>query len=294
LKGELDSTKNFVNGALNGPALIFYGSNETKSKISNVNEKLFGEITNYNLKVKKLFFHKNGELKSSMAYVNDKLHGEKIEYFPDGSFKSLYTFSNGVKNGPFTDWNETGFKKQKGTYVNDKLDGTYFRWFNHGEYSSITTYKDGVIHGVMRYYSPTGVITSEEYYFFGKLKFRFDYHDNGFLKQIQIFKSDSVVFQKNWNKLGLDITDDEFKFGLREVKELFPSGNLQTEQTYKNDILHGLSRHFGEDHALISLSLYYKGQHMFIRKTDENNEFIDTLFPDSPSQTVVHIEEDEN
>ncbi|HDY75556.1 MAG TPA: hypothetical protein ENH49_03435 [Candidatus Marinimicrobia bacterium] len=199
-----------------------------------------------------------------------------------------------MKNGPFTDWNETGFKKQKGTYVNDKLDGTYFRWFNHGEYSSITTYKDGVIHGVMRYYSPTGVITSEEYYFFGKLKFRFDYHDNGFLKQIQIFKSDIVVFQKNWNKLGLDITDDEFKFGLREVKELYPSGNLKTEQTYKKDILHGLSRHFGEDHALISLSLYYEGQHMFNRKTDENNEFIDTLFPDSPLQAVVHIEEDEN
>lgn len=293
-KGELDSTKIFANGALNGPVQLFYGSNETKSKMSHVNVNLVGEITNYYLKVKQLFFRSNGELKSSMVYLNDKLHGEKIEYFPDGSFKSLYTYSNGIKNGPFTDWNENGLKKQKGTYKNEKLDGTYFRWFNHGEYSSITMYKDGAIHGVMRYYSPTGIITSEEYYYLNQVKCRFDYHDNGFLKQIQIFEYGNVVFQRNWNMLGLDITEDEFKSGIRAVNEIYPSGNLKTERSYKNDKLHGLSQHFSEDHSLRSLSLYYKGQHVFNRKTDENNEFKDILFPDSLLETIIQIEEDEN
>jgi len=92
----------------------------------------------------------------------------------------------------------------------------------------------------------------------------------------------------------VDVTDEKFKFGLRETREMYPSGNLKTVTSYKKDVLHGLSRHFNEDYSLISLNLYVGGQHIFNRKIEKNNISTDTLFPNSPQQIIVRLKEDEN
>ena len=103
-----------------------------------------------------------------------------------------------------------------------------------------------------------------------------------------------VVFQKNWNNLGMETTGTKLKSGITTKTERYDSGNLLSEKSMKGNELHGLSWAFHEDHSLQYLSLYIDGKHVFIRYYMlEENEHKDYLFPDSDLQVVVKIEEEE-
>ena len=91
-----------------------------------------------------------------------------------------------------------------------------------------------------------------------------------------------VVFQKNWNNLGMETTGTKLKSGITTKTERYDSGNLLSEKSMKGNELHGLSWAFHEDHSLQYLSLYIDGKHVFIRYYMlEENEHKDYLFPDS-------------
>jgi antitoxin component YwqK of YwqJK toxin-antitoxin module len=237
---------------------------------------------------------RDGTLKSEAIYINGLLNGEQNTYFENGELKSSFTYNNGVRTGPFTLWNSNGFKRESGTYLNDKLNGVNFRWYHHGEYSTITTYSIGQVHGIMRIYSPSGVIKKEEYYYLGQPLYQLEYFDNSGLKEIQVFKQQEVIFQKNWNNLGLETTSAKLKLGITTKTERYDSGNLLSEKSMKGNELHGLSWAFLEDRSLQYLSLYIDGKHVFRRDFMlEENEHKDYLFPDSDLQVVVKIEEKE-
>ena len=103
-----------------------------------------------------------------------------------------------------------------------------------------------------------------------------------------------VVFQKNWNNLGMETTGTKLKSGITTKTERYDSGNLLSEKSMKGNELHGLSWAFHEDHSLQYLSLYIAGKHVFLRYYMlEENEHLDYLFPDSDFQVVVKIEEEE-
>ena len=103
-----------------------------------------------------------------------------------------------------------------------------------------------------------------------------------------------VVFQKNWNNLGMETTSTKLKSGITTKTERYDSGNLLSEKSMKGNELHGLSWAFNEDHSLQYLSLYIDGKHVFIRYYMlVENEHKDYLFPDSDFQVVVKIEEEE-
>jgi len=103
-----------------------------------------------------------------------------------------------------------------------------------------------------------------------------------------------VVFQKNWNNLGMETTGTKLKSGITTKTERYDSGNLLSEKSMKGNELHGLSWAFHEDHSLQYLSLYIDGTHVFLRYYMlEENEHLDYLFPDSDFQVVVKIEEEE-
>ena len=201
----------------------------------------------------------------------------------------------GIRTGPFTEWNSSGLKKESGTYLNDKPNGVIYNWYGHGQLFSVTTYSKGDVHGVMRIYSPSGVITKEAYFYFGQPLCQLDYFDNGRIKQVQVFKRNIVVFQKNWNSLGMETTQTRFKTGITTKTDRYYSGNLRSEKSMKGNELHGLSWAFNEEHALEYLSLYIDGKHVFRRDyLLVENEYKDYIFPNSELQVVVKIEVEEN
>lgn len=274
-KGELDSTKFYTQGILNGSVTLFYTSNKEQIVISELMNKIIPGESN---------------IKSIMVYKAGKLHGEKIDYFSNGQKRSLWTYDMGIRSGLFTIWSPSGFRKESGTYLNNKPNGLITRWYGHGQISSIATYSKGNIHGGMRIYSPSGVVSKESYYYMGQEWCSFEYHDNGWLKEVKIYQNNKTAYQRNWNKLGLDITAEEFISGIHIEKEIYFSGNLKSETSFKGDMLHGLSRAYKEDRSMIKSVLYLNGEELFRREYPIDEEPIDTLFPDGALQTIIKIE----
>ncbi len=85
INGNLDSTKIFSNGMLNGPVQFYYGSGTAKNE---------------------------SKIKSKMTYSNGKLQGEKIDYYLNGQEQSSWIYDMGIRTGPFTEWNSSGCKKK--------------------------------------------------------------------------------------------------------------------------------------------------------------------------------------
>ncbi len=292
INGNLDSTKIFSNGMLNGPVQFYYGSGTAINKVSTISFEPLEEIIS---KVKNKIIPGESKIKTKMTYSNGKLQGEKIDYYLNGQEQSSWTYDMGIRTGPFTEWNSSGLKKESGTYLNDKPNGVIYNWYGHGQLFSVTTYSKGDVHGVMRIYSPSGVITKEAYFYFGQPLCQLDYFDNGRIKQVQVFKRNIVVFQKNWNNLGMETTLTRFKTGITTKTDRYYSGNLRSEKSMKGNELHGLSWEFNEEHALEHLSLYIDGKHVFRRDyLLEENEYKDYIFPNSELQVVVKIEVEEN
>jgi len=246
----------------------------------------------YNGSVEK--YYRNGTLQSEAEYVHGKIDGEHYTYFENGELESTITYNNSIRSGPFTKWNANGFKRESGVYLNDKLDGVNFRWYRHGEYSTITTYNNGILHGIMRIYSPSGVIKKETFYHLDTPVCQIEYFDNSRMKQVLVYKNDEIVFQKDWNNLGLETTDAENKLGITTKIELFESGNLRSETSFKGENLHGLALAFNEDRSLQYLSLYIEGEQVFRRNILEpEKEQQDLLYPNSALEVIVKIEEEE-
>ena len=246
----------------------------------------------YNGSVKK--YYRNGSLRNEAIYAHGKIDEEQNTYYENGMMKSFYTYNKGVRTGPYTVWNTNGFKRESGTYLNDKLNGINYRRYHHGEYSTITTYSNGQIHGIMRMYSPSGIIKKEEYYYLGQLHCSLEYFDNSRLKEIKVIKKQDVIFQKNWNNIGLETTNSKFKIGITTKTERYYSGNLKSEKSMRGNVEHGLLWAFHEDRKLQYLSLYINGKHVFRRDyLQEEGEYKDYLFPDSELQVIVKIEVEE-
>lgn len=122
------------------------------------------------------FFDKNGRLEVSVLYdkgVEKKRkynHGTFKEYHDSGIPKSEYTYENGLKSGPFTEWYDIGQfvqvpgtkedlelgityreklegtqVKMQGDYMNDKLEGEVIYYSEKGQITKIEEYADGVL-----------------------------------------------------------------------------------------------------------------------------------------------------
>ena len=65
-------------------------------------------------------FNEKGGLVIEGKYKNDKMHGLIKEYFPDGKIKSELNSVNGIAQGPYINYYQTGEIREKGNYKNDK------------------------------------------------------------------------------------------------------------------------------------------------------------------------------
>lgn|GEM_PF-2839647 len=81
-----------------------------------------------------------GGLVRETEYRNDQKNGIEKEYFPNGSVKSIFHYTNGTKNGNCILFNKEGDTSVVCNYLDNMLHGEYFENFQ-------SYYKNGTIKG---------------------------------------------------------------------------------------------------------------------------------------------------
>jgi antitoxin component YwqK of YwqJK toxin-antitoxin module len=104
------------------------------------------------------FYEKNGD--QSVKNGN----GTMQTTYSNGKPKDIYTFANGVKDGPFTEYHVAGHAEVTGFYKNGLKSGTWTHRFYTGQLHKIVTYDRGVLNGTyINYYDNEQVRVSGKY-----------------------------------------------------------------------------------------------------------------------------------
>jgi antitoxin component YwqK of YwqJK toxin-antitoxin module len=111
--------------------------------------------THYNLKYlpqrdgKELIKKKdiNGERIEYTVNEKGERHGSCIIKSSDGDIKTLYTYINGIMEGPYTEYHPNGQIKSVCKCRNGRIEGEYNEWDRNGQLVEESQYKNGVKHG---------------------------------------------------------------------------------------------------------------------------------------------------
>ena len=102
-----------------------------------------GQRRDMNVKATRDYYkswYENGQMKEDVVphlYTSWHENGNKE--------KEYYTPSNGIKQGPYSEWHYNGSLKIKCVYIGDKLDGLYEERYPCGQIYKYCQYKNGVI-----------------------------------------------------------------------------------------------------------------------------------------------------
>lgn len=88
----------------------------------------FRKITLFTLLFASLFFF----VACDKDVACDNGSEERKEYYDSGVLKSITTYRDSVKDGPYISYYENGNKLQEGQYKDGKKDGAWKEWSKHG------------------------------------------------------------------------------------------------------------------------------------------------------------------
>ena len=251
--GKISSIKNYKDGKANGEYIEYYTNGKLKLKGSYKNGLRNGEFKTYlmNSKSAGSMFYKNGkEIKSTLtAYMKEDVffnfpdemeaqinigdekskdliktmeehggyHMLGIDNYPNGRVMRVVPYNQqGIYDGEFRQYYESGQLAQKGSYKNGLGQGEYIWYYEEGSIRQKAFYKDDKIEGQVLWYFPSGKIAQTVNYVNGKREGELiEYYENRKIKEKRFY-----------------INDKE------EGKSLFydEKGNLTKTEIYKNDI----------------------------------------------------------
>lgn len=251
--GKISSIKNYKDGKANGEYIEYYTNGKLKLKGSYKNGLRNGEFKTYlmNSKSAGSMFYKNGkEIKSTLtAYMKEDVffnfpdemeaqinigdekskdliktmeehggyHMLGIDNYPNGRVMRVVPYNQqGIYDGEFRQYYESGQLAQKGSYKNGLGQGEYIWYYEEGSIKQKAFYKDDKIEGIVTSFFPGGKIAQTVNYVDGKREGELiEYYENGKIKEKRFY-----------------INDKE------EGKSLFydEKGNLTKTEIYKNDI----------------------------------------------------------
>ena len=89
-----------------------------------------------------LLFGPDKQVMERMYYKNDVLHGVRIQYYLYGNKMAEYSYTNGVLDGPYKAWLDSGDVQEDGAYKDGKKDGVW-NYYEYGGDTLTIEYKDG-------------------------------------------------------------------------------------------------------------------------------------------------------
>lgn len=110
--------------------------------------------------------------------LNGLKTGTWVTYYPDKPYpKTIMSYTDGIANGPYFEFNNRGQLELKTFYKSNKLHG-YWGQYSFGRVAKEATYKDGELNGAYREYkSTTGKVQKEISYKEGKMHGKYFYFD---------------------------------------------------------------------------------------------------------------------
>lgn len=149
-------------------------------------------------------------------FLNGKLHGEYKVYNPKGQYISRETYSNGVKNGPFFYYYETGELEIKGNMKMDVLHGTVEGFYASGAKYYINIYTDGMRDGKCVSYFENGQLENESEFKKGiPVGVHYGYFPDGSVRYMKSFNSDGQLHGPNYvfHRTGCEASEEYYKNG---------------------------------------------------------------------------------
>lgn len=102
-------------------------------------------------------------------YRDGVLNGLSRFYYPNGEPYELKNYINGVQEGSWEKYNETGVLRLKGNYQAGEKNGKIFLYGDNGKVVTKGLYTNGHQDGDWVYYDPEGKIKKKETYKMGRL-----------------------------------------------------------------------------------------------------------------------------
>ncbi|HAD14634.1 MAG TPA: hypothetical protein DCF33_19585 [Saprospirales bacterium] len=129
-------------------------------------------------------------------YSNGYRNGMFTEYFPNGKKKCEGKYTNGVKDGTHTEWFVNGIKKNEIVFANGKQEGKYVLWYDNGTIEYEVNYTNGKKEGLEIYYFKNGKIKVTYKYSVGKIIIGsyILYNENGEKEKIEAYEYGSCNF----------------------------------------------------------------------------------------------------
>jgi len=219
-------------------------------------------------------------------------NGYNVFRYPNGTVSSEGIIKNGKPDGFWKSYYVTGIKRSEGRYKNYMLDSIWLLYDQVGDTTDKISYLFGKKNG---YYYKYEKDPSKGLYIWSKELFAGDkkegtayiYFPDGKIKQIYVYNSGkkeglSKEYDKNGNIITLFEYNNDFLIsrerinrtdnkGLKqgEWKEFYPGGTIKTEETFKDDQLHGYYKEYDKKGTLVLTMLYDNGAIVKSRVEDE-------------------------
>lgn len=216
-------------------------------------ELMSGETLNFTMNDSirlEMEFFENGSLK----YINTKnrlniKNGPQLEYYPNGILKKKFYCKNGLIDGVFLTFNDSGQKLSWSMYVDGTKNGDMYEFlhdsfvkshflFENGDAIYIGTYENGI----KKLSSPFPVFKDEnirnDSIYEAMITFPFPYKG-----ELEVFLPDTIMFKKEYvDRYTLNLTISNFDPSWKNIELLLeykPSTDdslVWTEQVYKRTI----------------------------------------------------------
>lgn len=211
-----------------------------------------------------------------------KQDGYQVFRYPNGTISSEGYFKNGKPEGFWKSYYVTGVKKSEGKYTNFQLDSIWVFYDQAGDTLEKINYLFGKRNGYSFKYRKDPVaglhVYSKElfagdkregtaYFYFPDSKVQQtigynngkkeglskEYDKNGTIITLLEYNNDFLVSRQRINR-----TDSE---GLKQGdwKEFYPNGNVKSETSYKDDLIHGYYKEYDNRGVLVMTMLYDNG-----------------------------------
>jgi hypothetical protein len=112
-------------------------------------------------------YHENGAVKTETESVGGKANGLMKTFDISGNLKSVYTFKDGIRQGPAVSYFPTGELEMKMYYNIGHREGTTLWYYKSGKLFREVPYKTGKIEGIRKSYYEDGTLMSEAPYLGG-------------------------------------------------------------------------------------------------------------------------------
>jgi antitoxin component YwqK of YwqJK toxin-antitoxin module len=206
-------------------------------------------------------YYVTGVIKSEGKRTNFLLDSVWVFYDQVGDTIEKINYLVGKKNGYYYKYKKDPMRGvyiySSELFVGDRKEGTSYLYFPDGKVQQTILYSEGRRNGLSKEYDQEGNILT-----------LLEYRNDILLNREQVNRTDVRGLKQG------------------EWKEFYPNGNIKSEKTYKDDLLHGYYKEYDERGRLSLTMLYENGS--IVRSNVENTPNVEITNRYDPNGRLVY------